>query len=190
MWRALGAVRGELVVFVDADTRDFSPHFVTGLAGPLIAGEGVRFVKGSYRRPFAAGGTELPGGGGRVSQLTARPLLSAFYPDLAGLTQPLAGEIAAPREVLESVPFSTGYAVEIAMLIDVRAAVGAGAIAQVDIGERRNHHQPLDALRPMADAVLAAVCERLRREGRLTPDAAAAAEIVERPAFASVRAAA
>lgn len=190
MWRSLGAVRGDLVVFVDADTRDFSPHFVTGLAGPLIAAGEIRFVKGSYLRPFAAGAAELPGGGGRVSQLTARPLLSAFYPDLAGLTQPLAGEIAAPRDVLESVPFSTGYAVEIAMLLDVRAAVGAGAIAQVDIGERRNHHQPLDALRPMADAVLAVVCERLRREGRLAAEAGGAAEIVERPPFASVRAAA
>jgi glucosyl-3-phosphoglycerate synthase len=189
MYRSLAAVRGDLVVFIDADTRDFQPHFVTGLAGPLIAADEVRFVKGAYRRPFVTGGVEVPDGGGRVSQLTARPLLSAFYPDLAALRQPLAGEVAAPREVLERLPFATGYAVETAMLLDVREMVGAGAIAQVDIGERRNFHQPLEALRPMADTVLATVCERLRREGRLVADSPSSA-IVERPPFASLRAAA
>lgn len=188
MYRALVAVTGDLVLYIDADTRDFEPHFITGLAGPLIAAESVRFVKGAYRRPFVADGVELPDGGGRVSQLTARPLLSAFYPELEGLRQPLAGEIAAPRDLLERLPFATGYAVETAMLIDVRDMVGAGAIAQVDIGERRNFHQPLEALRPMADTVLATVCERLRREGRLLADAPPAT--VERPPFASLRAAA
>jgi glucosyl-3-phosphoglycerate synthase len=189
MYRSLAAVRGDLVVFIDADTRDFQPHFVTGLAGPLIAADEVRFVKGAYRRPFVTGGVEVPDGGGRVSQLTARPLLSAFYPDLAALRQPLAGEVAAPRDVLERLPFATGYAVETAMLLDVREMVGAGAIAQVDIGERRNFHQPLEALRPMADTVLATVCERLRREGRLVADSPTSA-IVERPPFASLRTAA
>ena len=101
----------------------------------------------------------MPGGGGRVSQLTARPLLAAFYPELAALTQPLAGEVAATRELLESIPFATGYAVEMAMLLDVYETAGAGAMAQCDVGERRNHHQPLDALRPMAETVLAVVCE-------------------------------
>ena len=189
MYRSLAAVLGDLVIFIDADTRDFQPHFVTGLAGPLITADEVRFVKGAYRRPFVTGGVEVPDGGGRVSQLTARPLLSAFYPDLAALRQPLAGEVAAPREVLERLPFATGYAVETAMLLDVREMVGAGAIAQVDIGERRNFHQPLEALRPMADAVLATVCERLRREGRLVADSPTSA-IVERPPFASLRTAA
>jgi glucosyl-3-phosphoglycerate synthase len=185
LYRSLSAVIGDTVVFVDADTRDFEPHFVTGLAGPLIASEGVRFVKGAYRRPFAIDGVEVPEGGGRVSQLTARPPLAAFYPDLANLRQPLAGEVAAPREVLERIPFSTGYAVETGMLIDTRDMVGAGAIAQVDIGERRNFHQPLDALRPMADTVLATVCERLRRDGRLVADSPVQA-IVERPPYASL----
>ena len=91
MWRALAAVTGEHVVYIDADTRDFDPSFVRGLAGPLIAADGVQFVKASYRRPFTVGGGVLPDGGGRVSQLTARPLLAAFYPDLAELEQPLAG---------------------------------------------------------------------------------------------------
>jgi glucosyl-3-phosphoglycerate synthase len=155
----------------------------------LIAAEGVRFVKASYRRPFVSGGVEVPDGGGRVSQLMARPLLTAFYPGLADLRQPLAGEVAATREVLERVPFATGYAVETAMLLDMHDVVGASAIAQVDVGERRNHHQSLDALRPMADTVLATVCERLRRDGRLVADAPAQ-PIVERPPLASLRAAA
>jgi glucosyl-3-phosphoglycerate synthase len=189
MWRGLRAVTGEVVVYVDADTREFEPRFVTGLVGPLLLDAGARFVKGSYSRPFAAGDTVLPGGGGRVSQLTARPLLSAFYPDLAGILQPLAGEIAAPRDVLERIPFATGYAVEMAMLLDVRSLVGAAAIAQVDIGERRQPHQALDALRPMAETVLGVVCERLRREGRLAGPADGA-EIFERPPFATVHAAA
>lgn len=171
MWRALAAVRGEHVVYVDADTRDFSADFVPGLLGPVICQPATRFVKAAYRRPFRHEGVELPEGGGRVSRLVARPLLATFYPDLRDLDQPLAGEIAAPREVLEQVPFATGYAVEMAMLLDVRELVGPDAMAQVDLGERRNFHQPLSHLEPMATTVLATVCERLRREGRLAVQA-------------------
>lgn len=185
MWRALAAARGDTVVFIDSDTRDFDPAFVTGLAGPLIVDESVRFVKASYRRPFAVGDLEVADAGGRVSQLTARPLLSAFYPGLAGIEQPLAGEVAAPRGVFERIPFTTGYGVEMAMLFDVLELVGADAIAQVDVGERRNSHQPLPALRPMAEAVLAVVCERLRRDGRLD-DRGAIEPPLERPPFASL----
>ena len=177
MWRALAAVEGDVVAYIDADTRDFDARFVNGLVGPLLTDPALRFVKATYRRPFTAGELEVPGGGGRVSQLTARPLLAAFYPELAALTQPLAGEVAATRELLESIPFATGYAVEMAMLLDVHDAVGAGAMAQCHLGERRNHHQPLDALRPMAETVLAVVCER---QGLAT----AGPEIVTRPPFA------
>lgn len=187
MWRALAAVRGELVVFLDADSSDFNPLFVTGLLGPLVCEQGTQFVKGSYDRPFTAGGVRLPDGGGRVSRLTARPLLSAFYPELVALRQPLAGEVAATREVLERIPFATGYGVEMAMLLDVRELVGAQAMAQVDLGERRNAHQPLAALEPMADTVLAVVCERLRREGRLRSELPRSA-VAERPPWASIRA--
>ena len=162
MWRALAAVTGDVVAFMDADTRDFHPRFVNGLVGPLMTDPALRFVKATYRRPFVAGGHELPGGGGRVSQLTARPLLAAFYPELAVFTQPLAGEVAADRELLESIPFATGYAVEMAMLLDVHDAVGAGAMAQCHLGERRNHHQPLEALRPMAETVLGPWCAATR----------------------------
>ena len=186
LWRSLSVARGDILVFIDADTSDFPAHFVTGLAGPLLCEEGVDFTKASYRRPFSSGGVELADGGGRVSQLTARPLLDAFYPDLAELRQPLAGEVAARRSLLERIPFSTGYTVEIAMLLDVRAAAGVDAMAQVDLGERRNDHQPLEALRSMASAVLATVCDRLRREGRLLSDAPPPAA-VERPPFAQAR---
>ena len=185
MWRALAAVRGELVAYVDADTPGFPGHFVTGLLGPLLCEPGTRFVKGAYTRPFNAGGIELPEGGGRVSRLTARPLLAAFYPELAAIAQPLAGEIATTRAVLDQIPFATGYAVEMAMLLDVSALVGAEAIAEVDLGERRNAHQALAALEPMASAVLSAVCERLRRDGRLTAEPSAVAT-VERPPWASL----
>ncbi|MGI8945982.1 MAG: glucosyl-3-phosphoglycerate synthase, partial [Thermoleophilaceae bacterium] len=146
---------------------------------------GVRFVKGAYRRPCSAGGFELSEGGGRVSRPTARPLLAAFYPELGAVRQPLAGEVAAPRSLLERLPFATGYAVEMAMLLDVHEAVGAAAIAQVDIGERRNFNRPLAALEPMADTVLAVVCERLRREGRLAGGAAPEAP-AERPPWVSL----
>jgi glucosyl-3-phosphoglycerate synthase len=186
MWRALAACRGDLVAYVDADTPGFSPGFVNGLLGPLFTDPGARFVKATYHRPFVTDGHEIGAGGGRVSQLTARPLLAAFYPDLAALSQPLAGEVAASRGLLESIPFATGYAVETAMLLDVRERVGAGAIVQCDLGERRNHHQSLDALRPMAETVLATVSRRLVSEGRLDV-APAVPEVVERPPFASLR---
>jgi glucosyl-3-phosphoglycerate synthase len=190
MWRALSVARGDLVVYLDADTPGFSPAFVTGLLGPLLTDPSAQFTKATYRRPFhAADGSVLPGGGGRVSQLTARPLLGAFYPDLAGLSQPLSGEVAGARALFERVPFSTGYAVETAMLLDLRELIGASAMVEVDLGERLNAHQSLEALRPMADAVLASVTERLRRDGRLV-DSPAGAGVVRRPPFASLRGAA
>ncbi len=186
MWRALAVARGDLVAYIDADTRGFDSAFAAGLFGPLICEpDDVQFVKAAYRRPFTVGDVVVPDGGGRVSQLTARPLLDAFYPDLAGLAQPLSGEVAAPRALFEQLPFATGYAVETAMLVDVRERVGAAAIVQCDLGERRNFHQPLPALRPMADEVLAVICERLRRVGRLQ-DGGPDDSIVYRPPFADV----
>jgi len=181
MWRALSIARHEIVVFVDGDSTEFGAHFARGLAGPLLTDPEIQFVKGAYKRPFVAGDEVVAEGGGRVTQLTARPLLRAFYPELADFRQPLAGEFAARRELLERIPWATGYAAEIALLIDVWKEVGADALAQVDIGERRHPHQPLPALGEMAYTVLAAVCERLAREGRLDADAVPRHEIVERP---------
>ncbi len=178
MWRALSVCRGEVVLYLDGDSGDFGAHFVTGTLGPLLTIDGVEFVKAFYRRPFG----DSPDGGGRVTELTARPLLRRFWPDLAGLHQPLAGEMAATRELLCSIPFSTGYAVETAMLLDIRARVGANAIAQVDLEQRRNDHQSLAALAKMADEVLAAACARLDLPGERPLERPPMAEVLTKVA--------
>ena len=188
MWRALPILSGELVCFLDADSERFGPHFACGLIGPLLARDELSFVKGFYRRPFRVGSTTYPDGGGRVTELTARPLIDRFYPDLAGIEQPLAGEVAARRELLERLPFATGYGVDIALLLDAYTAVGLDGIAQVDLDVRQNAHQSLRDLGPMAAAVLGAVATRLQREGRLRDDGGA--QQVERPPLVSLRAAA
>lgn len=167
LWRSLSVLRGDLVCFLDADSECFGAHFAYGLLGPLVHQEGISFVKGYYRRPFRLGDTILPDGGGRVTELTARPLLSLFYPELAGIHQPLAGEIAARRELLETLPFAAGYGVDIGLLLDAYGAVGLEGLAQVDLEVRQNAHQSLRDLGPMAFAVLHAVSVRLEREGRL-----------------------
>jgi glucosyl-3-phosphoglycerate synthase len=167
MWRALSRLSGELVCFLDADTEGFSSHFATGLLGPLLFEPGVSFVKAFYRRPLTQEGGEAGEGGGRVNHLMARPALALFYPGLAGVRQPLAGEMAARRDLLEAVPFATGYGVEVAMLIDVWKGFGLEVMAQVDLDEHRNRHQSLSALSPMAATVLATIARRVEREGRL-----------------------
>jgi glucosyl-3-phosphoglycerate synthase len=162
MWRALPVLSGELIVFLDADSEGFSEHFAAGLLGPLVCEQGVSFVKAYYRRPFEQDGVSLPEGGGRVNHLMARPALSLLYPDLSAVRQPLAGEVAATRKLLEAVPFATGYGVEIAMLIDVWRAAGLDAIAQVDLDVHHNRHQPLSALSEMARTILATMLARLQ----------------------------
>ncbi len=185
MWRALSVLGGELVCFLDADTENFPAHFATGLLGPLLCEPGVALVKAFYRRPLRPAQQATAGdGGGRVNHLTARPALALFYPDLAGVRQPLAGEVAARRELLEGLPFVTGYGVEIAMLIDSWRAVGLQGLAQVDLDEHHNRHQPLSALAPMAATVLATIARRLQGEGRLRGTFEAP---VERPPLAAVR---
>lgn len=192
MWRSLEAVRGELVVFVDGDVADFGRHYVTGLLGPLIRDPAVEFVKGSYRRPFRQEDSEQPAGGGRVTELTARPLLRQLVPDLTGFDQPLAGEIAARRGLLERIPFTTGYGVEIAMLIDVWDEVGLEAMAQVGLGTKRNTHQTLAALGGMASEVVNSLGQALSRIdrpglGSLRPAGGMVSEPGVRPARAALR---
>jgi glucosyl-3-phosphoglycerate synthase len=203
MWRALPLLRGEVICFVDADSGQFGTHFVLGLIGPLLCEERISFVKGFYRRPFQVGSLTLPQGGGRVTELTARPLLNLFYPDLAAVRQPLAGEVAARRELLAGLPFVTGYGVDIALLLDAWRAVGLDGLAQVDLDVRQNAHRPLQELGPMAYAVLQALASRLEREGRLDGPLPAsllalddgaprpvASPLVERPPLRTLRAAA
>ena len=160
MWRALRELSSDVVVYADTDTEDFGEHFLTGMLGPLLCDETVQFVKGFFRRPFRTEGTLLPNGGGRVTELMARPLLNLHAPELAVFDQPLAGETAGRRELLEQLPFSAGYGVEIAMLIDAWRAVGLQGLAQVDLGTRQNRHQSLRELSAMAYAVLVAAQSR------------------------------
>jgi glucosyl-3-phosphoglycerate synthase len=203
MWRALQGLTGDVVCFLDADSQNFGPHFACGMLGPLLCDARIQFVKGFYRRPFRVGDVTLPEGGGRVTELTARPLLNMFYPELAAVEQPLAGEVAARRELLERLPFVSGYGVDIALLLDAYRAVGLDGLAQVDLDVRQNAHQALRDLGPMAYAVLQAVASRLERDERLHGQLPStflapgeeglrslASHPVERPPLAEVRAAA
>jgi glucosyl-3-phosphoglycerate synthase len=149
---------GDIVVFLDADVENFSSHFVTGLLGPMLSEEegGVALVKGFYERPL----DDKPFGGGRVTELMARPAIDLLFPHLAGVRQPLAGESAAPREVLEKTGIEAGYGAELGLLIDVAARYGTGSIAQVDLGVRVHRNRPLSELRHQATDVLRAALER------------------------------
>lgn len=193
MWRALSLLEEEIVCFVDADTEGFSAHFVTGLLGPLVCEEGVSFAKAFYRRPLPGGAdadAQAGEGGGRVNHLTARPALALLYPELAEIRQPLAGEVAARRDLLTRLPFATGYGVETAMLIDAWREVGVEGIAQVDLDEHLNPHQPLSALAPMAATVLATVLARAQADGRASfesPVDVPAHAPLERPPLASLQ---
>jgi glucosyl-3-phosphoglycerate synthase len=180
MWRGLAATSGEIVVFADTDTEDFHAGFLLGLVGPLLCDPDVQLVKGSFRRPFRNGATVLAEGGGRVTELMARPLLNLHAPELTVFEQPLAGETAARRQLLEQIPFSAGYGVEIAMLIDAWRIAGLHGLAQVDLGVRQNRHQPLRDLSAMAYAVL--VAAQIRFLGADFADTHACGSIVLPPA--------
>jgi len=162
MRRALGESEGEIVVFLDGDVEGFGPHFVTGLLGVILSRPETMLVKAFYRRPLG----QSPTGGGRVTELTARPALSLLFPELSGVDQPLAGEVAVRREALEQIVLEGGYGVEIGMLIDISRRYGMGSIAQVDLGVRAHRNRPLHELAPQARDVLEVV---LRRAGVRIP---------------------
>jgi glucosyl-3-phosphoglycerate synthase len=166
LWKSLYVTRGDIVAFIDADLHDFDTQFAVGLLGPLLTDPVVHFVKGFYDRPLDVGNTVLPAGGGRVTELLARPLLNLHYPALAGIVQPLAGEYAARRPLLERLPFVSGYGVEIAMLVDVLEEVGLDAMAQVDLGRRKHRNSSDAALGRMAAQVYLALVSRLERHAR------------------------
>jgi glucosyl-3-phosphoglycerate synthase len=162
LWKSLLVTTGDLLVFVDADLTCWGPHFVTGLAGPLLADERVLLVKGFYERLFAGGDGSVTADGGRVTELVARPLISLWWPELAGVVQPLAGEWAIRRSLLESLPVPVGYGIELAVLLDTAREYGLDAIAQVDLGRRGHKHQASHDLALMA-AELMGVADRRRR---------------------------
>ncbi|MFD8210921.1 glucosyl-3-phosphoglycerate synthase [Streptomyces sp. NPDC059695] len=174
LWRSLMVTSGDVVCFVDADLRDFSADFVTGIVGPLLTDPDVHLVKAMYDRPFgpefdgpASGRT--PGQGGRVTELVARPLLNLHWPQLAGFVQPLGGEYAARRSLLERLPFPVGYGVELGLLVDALHTVGLDALAQVDVGVRKHRHQDGLALGRMAAAIYRTAQLRLSRGHLVRP---------------------
>ncbi len=160
LWRALAATTGDVVCYLDSDLVDFDPAFVPALLGPLLAEEGVGLVKGFYRRPLRLETSEADTGGGRVTELLVRPLLAALRPELEGVVQPLGGEYAGTRELLESLPFAAGYGVEIGLLLDTHARRGLDAIAQVNLGVRKHRNRSLLQLGVMARQILAAALGR------------------------------
>jgi glucosyl-3-phosphoglycerate synthase len=157
MQLAIQSSSGDLIVFLDGDVDPFPAHFVSGLLGPVLTGD-FALVKATYSRPLNG----VQGEGGRVNELAARPIISLLYPELAGIRQPLAGETAAPRTVLEKVRLAPAYGVELALLIDVASMFGAASIAQVELGERSHRNRPLADLGPQATDVLRVALERRR----------------------------
>jgi glucosyl-3-phosphoglycerate synthase len=160
LWKSLAATSGDLVVFLDADLLGNVAHFVPGLLGPLLTDPQVDYVKGCYTRPLEIDGGSRPAGGGRVTELTARPLLNALWPELAGFVQPLGGEYAERRSALEQVPFVSGYGVEVGLLVDLLHLGGLASLAQVDLGSRRHTSQSQEALGAMAGQVVSTVLGR------------------------------
>src|SRR3954454_16136233 len=160
LWKSLAATSGDLIVFLDADLVGDVAHYVPGLLRPLLADPQVVYVKGCYTRPLELDGAVQPTGGGRVTELTARPLLNALWPELAGFVQPLGGEYAGRRSTLEQVPFVSSYGVEVGLLIDLLRLGGLSSLAQVDLGVRRHTSQSQEALGAMAGQVVSTVLAR------------------------------
>ena len=167
LWKSLYVLKGDLVVWIDTDIKNIHPGFVYGILGPLLKEPQIQYVKGFYRRPLKVEGKFYAEGGGRVTELTARPFLNLFFPELSGIIQPLAGEYGGRREVLERVPFFTGYGVETGLLIDLFNEFGLQAIAQVDLEERIHRNQTLSALSQMSFAIIQVFIQRLEEKSMI-----------------------
>jgi len=163
LWKSLYVVNGDIIAWIDTDIKNIDPRFVYGILGPMLDSQNVRYVKGFYRRPLRQGNKTVAGGGGRVTELTARPFINLFFPELSGLIQPLSGEYAGRRSALEKLPFFTGYGVETGLLIDLLEKHGLEGIAQVDLLERIHHNQPLPSLSKMSFAIMQVVFDRLEK---------------------------
>jgi glucosyl-3-phosphoglycerate synthase len=166
LWRSLAATTGDVIAFVDSDLEEFDPTFAWGTIAPLLLDPDLMFVKATFDRPFADGTRLHPTGGGRVTELVARPLVNLHWPQLSGFVQPLAGEYAARRTLLEQLPFPCGYGVELGVLIDTAELVGLDAMAQVDVGVRRHRHQDDHALGRMAAEIMLTAQSRLHDRAR------------------------
>jgi glucosyl-3-phosphoglycerate synthase len=167
LWKSLHVLDGDIVAWIDTDISNIQPRFVYGLLGPLLREPRIGYVKGFYRRPIRDGGRLVPEGGGRVTELMARPLINLFFPELSGMIQPLSGEYAGRRALLESVPFFSGYGVEIGLLVDILEAAGLSAIGQVDLERRIHRNQPLANLSQMSFTILQAAIDKLEERHRI-----------------------
>jgi glucosyl-3-phosphoglycerate synthase len=179
VWRGVAAARGDLLVLLDGDLDPFDPDWVVRLLTPALTDPAVALVKGAADRPLTVEGVLHPRSGGRVTELVARPLLGLLWPELSGIVQPLSGEICIRRSLFERLPVTTGYGLEIGMLLDAHRLAGLDAIVQVDLGERRHRHHPDRALGGMASAVVQAALERLTEEGALTPGRVRSRELLQ-----------
>jgi len=167
MWKSLFVARGSIVVFIDADIIGFGPHFIYGLVAPLLACDDLVWTKAFYRRPFVTGSEVLEGYGGRITEILVRPLLSTWYPELARVHQPLSGECAFRMEAARSIPFSSGYSVEVQLLLNLYRQYGLSRIAQVDMDERQHRNRPLEQLGHASMAILRTIVNFLESDGRL-----------------------
>lgn len=169
LWKALYVLEGDIIVYIDADIKNIHPRFVSGLLGPLLLNEDVRFVKAFYDRPIALDQkTVKPSGGGRVTELVTRPLFSSFYPELAQFIQPLSGEYAGFRECFDSIPFPIGYGVETGMLMDIYRKWGLDSMAQVDLDKRVHRNQSTTALGRMSFGIIQTFIAKLRADGKMS----------------------
>jgi glucosyl-3-phosphoglycerate synthase len=168
LWKALHVSSGDIICYVDGDISNFHPGFITGLVGPLLTDPGIDYVKAYYERPLAYGDESHSTGGGRVSEILIRPLISLFFPELSGILQPLSGEYAARRDTLESLAFPVGYGVEIAHLIDLARDGKIPKIAQTDLVKRVHRNRDDDELGRMAFALLRVILRRLQRDGKIS----------------------
>lgn len=161
LWKSLYVTKGDIIVWIDTDITNIHPRFIYGLLGPLLKHPRIHYVKGFYARPIQVDGKLQAFGGGRVTELVARPLLNLFYPELSGIVQPLSGEYAGRRSVLEQLPFFSGYGVETGLLLDLHERYGLDAIAQVDLELRVHHNQPLVNLSKMSFTILQVFIARI-----------------------------
>lgn len=165
LWKAIYQLKGDIIVYVDADIKNIHPRFVTGLVAPLVFRRELQYVKAFYDRPLAYSGGVRPGGGGRVTEILVRPLFSLFFPELTAIVQPLSGEYAVRREVLERLHFPIGYGVETAHILDVYHMHGLDVFAQTDLDQRVHHNQSTRALGRMSFGILQVFLARLKQMG-------------------------
>ena len=167
LWKSLAVLKGDIIIWCDSDIMNFKPRFIYGILGPMLIDDNISFVKGFYRRPLKIDSSYLKGEGGRVTELLVRPLLNLFYPELSKVFQPLSGEYAGRREILESIPFSTGYGVEVGMLIEIFERFGLDVIAQVNLKRRVHRNQPISALSKMSFGILQTLIRKLQYYNKL-----------------------